>query len=108
MELAWLYVAMAVVSEIIWAIALKKAEGFTRFWPSFIAIGTGLFTLYCLSMATTSLPIAMVYPIWTGLGAVGVTIYALVFYQESLNIIQLFLILLILVGVILIDFYHVY
>lgn len=106
MELAWLYIAIAVVSEIIWAIALKKAEGFTRFWPSVITIGTGLFTLYCLSMATKFLPIAMVYPIWTGLGAVGVTISALVFYQESLNIIQLFLILLILAGVMMIDFYQ--
>lgn len=106
MQLVWLYIAMAVILEIILAIALKKAEGFTRFWPSVIVIGDSLFSLYCLSMATKFLPITMVYPIWTGLGAVGVTISALVFYQESLNIIQLFSILLILAGVIIIDFYR--
>jgi len=106
MESTWLYVAIAVVSEVIWAITLKKAEGFTRFWPSVFTICSGVSSLYCLSLATKSLPVAIVYPIWTGLGTVGVTSLALVFYKESLNIIQLFFILLIFAGVVIIDLYQ--
>lgn len=98
MELAWIYLAIAVVLEIVWALSLKSTEGFTKLWPSVLNLTTLLVYLYFLSAALRVLPVAIAYPLWTGLGGVGVALLATVFFKEKLGFVQVLCILLVIFG----------
>lgn len=67
----WIFLLIAGLFEIVWAVGLKYTEGFTRLWPTvgtFIAL---LVSISFLAAATRSLPIGTAYAVWTGIGAVG-------------------------------------
>lgn len=98
MELAWIYLAIAVVLEIVWALTLKSTEGFTRLWSSVVNVTTLLVYLYFLSTALKVLPVAIAYPLWAGLRSVGVAVIASVFFKEKLGIIQILCILMVIFG----------
>ncbi|MEC4991163.1 MAG: SMR family transporter [Oscillatoria sp. PMC 1068.18] len=98
MSWEWIYLILAIVSEIIFGLTLKSTVGLTRFLPSLVniaALGAGL---YFLSVLVKFLPITIVYPIWTGLGGVGVAVFSLFFYEEELSLTQIFCIFLIIAG----------
>ena len=98
MVLPWIYLAIAVVCEIVWALTLKDTEGFTRLWPSVINLIALVVNLYFIAAAFKSLPVAIAYPIWTGLGSVGVVVCASLFFKEKLGNIQIFCIIMVILG----------
>ena len=69
--MAWLLLIVAGLCEIVWAIGLKYAEGFTRFWPSVITVVAMLVSIVLLGFAMKSLPVGTSYAVWVGVGAVG-------------------------------------
>ncbi|MCP2728837.1 multidrug efflux SMR transporter [Symplocastrum sp. BBK-W-15] len=91
---------IAVVCEIVWASTLKMTGGYSQLWPSVFNAVILAINTYFISLAVKSLPVAIAYPIWTGLGGVGVAIGAVIFFDESLGIFQILCILLIILGVI--------
>lgn len=96
----WLYLVIAGIFEVVWAIGLKFSHGFTKLYPSIITIIGMIISFYLLALATKTLPIGTAYAIWTGIGALGTVILGIVFFNEPLNIVRLFFVLLILVGII--------
>jgi small multidrug resistance pump len=81
----FMYLGIAIVSEVIATSALRAAEGFTRLIPSVIVvIGYGI-SFYCLSMTLKYLPIGVVYAIWSGLGIVLVSVVAYFLYKQVLD-----------------------
>ncbi|WZV76840.1 multidrug efflux SMR transporter [Burkholderia pseudomallei] len=77
---AWL--AIAIVAEVVGTPALRAAEGFTRLWPTLaVALGYGT-AFYCLSLTLKSMPVGIVYAIWSGAGIVLITLVALVLYRQ--------------------------
>ncbi len=98
--MAWFYLIVAVGCEIIWASTLKATEGYSQLVPSIFNAGVLAINLYFLSSAVKTLPVAIAYPIWTGLGAVGVVLGAVLFFHESLGVGQILCIFLIMLGVI--------
>ncbi|MBE1491219.1 DMT family transporter [Plantactinospora soyae] len=98
--MAWLLLIIAGLLEIVWALALKQAEGFTRLWPSLLAGGTALLSFGLLSLALRDLPVGTAYAVWVGVGAVGVTIAGIVALGESLSPQRLLFVALIAVGII--------
>lgn len=77
---AWL--AIAIVAEVVGTSALRAAEGFTRLWPTLVvAVGYGT-AFYCLSLTLKSMPVGIVYAIWSGAGIVLITLVALVLYRQ--------------------------
>ncbi len=77
---AWL--AIAIVAEVLGTSALRAAEGFTRLWtPIVVALGYGT-AFYCLSLTLKSMPVGIVYAIWSGAGIVLITLVALVLYRQ--------------------------
>ncbi len=81
----FLYLGIAIVSEVIATSALRAAEGFTRWIPSvFVVIGYSV-SFYCLSVTLKYLPIGVVYAIWSGLGIVLVSIVAYFLYKQVLD-----------------------
>ncbi|MCW8802756.1 MAG: multidrug efflux SMR transporter, partial [Ignavibacteriaceae bacterium] len=87
--MAWIYLFIAGLFEIGWAIGLKYTEGFTKLWPSFITIIGMILSFYFLSTAIKTIPIGTAYAIWTGIGAVGTAILGIFLFGESKEFIRL-------------------
>jgi len=98
--MSWLLLTGAGLLEIVWAIALKQAGGFTRFWPSLIGIVSAIVSFVMLSLALKQLPVGTAYAVWVGIGALGVALAGIVTLGESASPTRLGLLALILIGVI--------
>jgi quaternary ammonium compound-resistance protein SugE len=98
--MAWAVLVGAGLLEIVWAIALKHADGFTRFWPSVVGLVAAAVSFVMLSSALRSLPVGTAYAVWVGIGALGVALAGIVALGESASPLRLGFLVLILVGVI--------
>ncbi|MCS7272901.1 MAG: multidrug efflux SMR transporter [Fimbriimonadales bacterium] len=98
--MAWVYLVIAGLMEIVWATALKLSEGFTRLLPTVIALATAWASFWFLSLSARSIPIGTAYAVWVGIGAVGVALVGMVWFKESRDFWRLFFIGLIIVGVV--------
>eukprot|EP01133_Synstelium_polycarpum_P026196 gene26196-31479_t len=63
--MAWIYLALAGLFEVIWASTMKQSDGFTRLVPSVITIVTMIISFGLLAVAMKSLPLGTAYAIWT-------------------------------------------
>ncbi|WP_018687864.1 quaternary ammonium compound efflux SMR transporter SugE [Ahrensia kielensis] len=99
--MAWIYLVLAGLFEIVWAFFMKKSEGFTLLVPSTITIITMVASFALLSIAMRSLPLGTAYTVWTGIGAVGAFIVGIVLLGESVTPMRLTAGALILAGIIL-------
>lgn len=98
--MAWIYLAIAGVMEIVWAIGLKYSEGFTRFWPSVVTVLGMAVGFYYLSQALKVIPIGTGYAVWVGIGAVGTAVLGIVLFGESASPARLACIGLIVAGIV--------
>ncbi|HIF6624176.1 TPA: multidrug efflux SMR transporter SsmE [Serratia marcescens] len=81
----FMYLTMAIVAEVIATTMLKASEGFTRLWPSLLVVlGYGV-AFWGLSMVVKSMPLGIVYAIWSGMGIVLVSVAAVFVYQQKLD-----------------------
>ncbi|SHJ65292.1 quaternary ammonium compound efflux SMR transporter SugE [Parasporobacterium paucivorans] len=97
--MAWIYLLIAGIFEVVWAIALKYSHGFTELFPSLITLGGMAISFYLLSLATKTLPIGTSYAIWTGIGALGTVIFGILLLNEPVNVLRMVFLCLILVGI---------
>ncbi|ONK20636.1 multidrug DMT transporter [Serratia sp. S119] len=80
-----MYLTMAIVAEVIATTMLKASGGFTRLWPSLLVVlGYGV-AFWGLSMVVKSMPLGIVYAIWSGMGIVLVSVAAVFVYQQKLD-----------------------
>lgn len=86
LSLPWVYLILAGVLEIGWAMGLKYTDGFTKPLPSVLTIGTMVASLYLLSLAARDLPIGTAYAIWVGIGVVGAFILGVVILGEPVTV----------------------
>jgi quaternary ammonium compound-resistance protein SugE len=98
---AWIILLLAGLFEIVWAFAMKYADGFTRLGPSLITIAGMIASVALLSWAMRSLPLGTAYAVWTGIGAVGAFVAGIVFLGESASPLRLCAALLIVAGLVL-------
>lgn len=98
--MAWLLLIVAGLCEIVWAIGLKYAEGFTRFWPSVITVVAMLVSIVLLGYAMKSLPVGTSYAVWVGIGAVGTAVLGIVLLGESASPGRLASLALIVAGIV--------
>ncbi|WP_203323197.1 DMT family transporter [Pseudoxanthomonas beigongshangi] len=86
MNPGYLYLAIAIVAEVVATSALKSAAGFTRLGPSLIvAIGYGI-AFYCLSLVMKTVPIGVAYAIWSGAGIVLIALIGWLVLKQSLDL----------------------
>lgn len=97
---AWIMLGAAGLLEIVWAIGLKYADGFTKPVPTAITITAMIASMWLLAQAARDLPIGTAYAIWTGIGAVGAAILGMMLFHESANVVRLGCIALIVVGIV--------
>ena len=69
--MAWIFLFIAGLLEVVWAFYLKQSNGFTRLVPTVITLTTTLLSFGLLSVAMKTLPLGTAYAVWTGIGAVG-------------------------------------
>lgn len=84
--MSYLYLAVAIVAEVIATSALKSTEGFTRLVPSVVVIIGYVVAFYCLSITVRELPVGVVYAIWSAVGIVLVAAFAWLYYGQALDL----------------------
>lgn len=98
--MGWIYLIFAGVAEIIYAAAMPKTEGFTRFGPSVFCIVFIVASMYLLSLATRTIPIGTAYAVWVGIGATGTAAYGMVVLGEDRSIWRVLCFAMILCGIV--------
>jgi quaternary ammonium compound-resistance protein SugE len=98
--MAWLYLLIAGLLEVGWAIGLKYTEGFSRLWPSLATIAAMILSLGFLGLALKTLPVGTAYAIWTGIGAVGTAMLGIYLFAEPATAMRLACIGLIVAGIV--------
>lgn len=96
----WIYLFIAAVFEVSWAIGLKYSEGLSKFIPSVLTIIAMLLSFGFLSLAVKHLPIGTAYSIWTGFGTVGTVILGMILFGEQVTPLRISFIILIVIGII--------
>lgn len=97
--MAWIWLTLAGLLEIVWAVGLKYTDGFTKLVPSAITIGAMIASVYLLALAVRSIPIGTGYAVWTGIGAVGVAVLGMALFGEPKDALRIVSILLIVLGI---------
>lgn len=98
--MAWFFVVIAGILEVVWALGLKSTDGFTRFWPSLLTVGVMIASFVFLAQGLKHIPVGTGYAVWTGIGAAGTALAGMVLLGESVSAARLFCIALILTGII--------
>ena len=95
----WLWLTLAGLLEIVWAIGLKYTDGFTRPMPSVITVLAMIGSVYFLALAVRSIPIGTGYAVWTGIGAVGVAVLGMILFDEPRTLLRIVSIIFIVAGI---------
>jgi quaternary ammonium compound-resistance protein SugE len=96
----WLYLLIAGLLEVAWAIGLKYTDGFTRLVPTLWTVASMAASLFFLGLALKGLPIGTAYAVWTGIGAVGVALLGIILFAEPASAMRLGCIALIVGGIV--------
>ena len=95
----WIYLLIAGLLEVGWAIGLKFTVGWTRLWPSAITLVLMVASFYFLSLAVRTLPIGTAYALWTGLGAVLTAVLGMALFDEPRTALRFLCLALIVAGI---------
>jgi quaternary ammonium compound-resistance protein SugE len=99
--MAWIYLLVAGLFEIVWAYFMKQSHGFTRLWPSVATIAFMAVSFALLSLAMKQLPMGTAYVIWTGIGAIGAFVVGVTVLGESLTPMRVLAALLVVSGLVI-------
>lgn len=97
--MSWIYLVVAGLLEICWAIGLKYTEGFTRFWASLFTLITLAGSVFLLAKAAQELPIGTAYAVWVGIGAFGAAVLGVLLFNESISMARSFFLCALLVSI---------
>jgi quaternary ammonium compound-resistance protein SugE len=96
----WVLLVLAGLCEVGWALGLKASDGFTRPGPTLMTLAGALLSFWLLAQAMKSLPVGTAYAVWTGIGAVGTAILAVVLLGEPMGALRALGIGLIVAGIV--------
>lgn len=83
--MAWFYLTLAGVLEVVWAYFLKDSGGFKKLFPTTMFFVTLALSMFFLSLSTKSLPLSIAYPVWTGIGALGSILVGTILFKEEFS-----------------------
>lgn len=96
----WVYLLVAGLLEVAWAVGLKSSQGFTKFWPSVVTVVAMAASLFFLDLAIRDLPLGTAYAVWTGIGAVGTVLVGVIAFGDSASAARLACVALIVAGIV--------
>lgn len=97
--MAWVYLILAGVLEVVWAVGLKYSDGFSRFWPSVITVVATVASFWLLALSLKQLPLGTAYAIWVGIGVIGTAVIGMLLFKEPASVARLVCIGLIMAGI---------
>ena len=100
-----MYLAVAIVAEVIATSALKASEGFSRFVPSLVVVAGYGIAFFCLSLTLRTIPVGIVYAIWSGVGIVLIALAGYFVFGQVLDAPALIGMGLIVAGVLVINLF---
>ncbi|HAA7986837.1 TPA_asm: QacE family quaternary ammonium compound efflux SMR transporter [Listeria monocytogenes] len=103
--MSYLYLALAIVGEIIGSSLLKASEGFSKLFPTIGVIIAFVVSFFFLSLSLKTIPLNTAYSLWSGLGLVLTTIISVLIWKEKLNMTSIAGITLILAGVVILNLF---
>ncbi len=98
--MAWVFLGIAGVFEVVWATAMKYSDGFTRLTPSALTFAAMVVSFAFLSMALKTLPLGTAYAIWTGIGAAGGFVVGILLLGEAVTAGRIVSIVLLVSGIV--------
>jgi len=99
----WIFLSIAIVSEVIATSALKASDGFSRLWPSLVVAAGYMAAFYFLSLTLKTIPIGVAYAIWSGAGVALIALIAWVFFGQALDTPAVIGLALIVAGVVVLN-----
>ncbi len=95
----WIFLLIAGLLEISWAVGLKFSHGFSQLIPSIITLICMILSFYFLALSLKELPLGTAYAVWTGIGTLGTVILGIILFKEPVTILRILCIALILSGI---------
>ena len=99
----WIVLFVAILGEVIGTTALKVSDGFSQFVPSLVVVlGYGV-SFYCLALALRSIPLAIAYAVWSGVGVVAVSLVGWRLFEQKLNLWSIVGMALVVIGIVILN-----
>lgn len=98
--MSWIWLLLAGLFEMVWAVGLKYTDGFTKFWPTVGTLAAMAVSVFLLAVAVKTLPLGTAYAVWTGIGAIGTVIFGMAMLGDPVTAGRLVCLALILGGII--------
>lgn len=98
--MAWIFLGIAGLFEVIWATSMKYSEGFTKLGPTAITVAAMVVSFAFLSFSLKALPLGTAYAIWTGIGTVGTVVLGIFLFDEAVDVIRIGCIAMIVAGIV--------
>src|SRR5690348_4550383 len=99
----WLFLSIAILSEVVATSALKSSNGFTQLWPSVIVVTGYASAFFFLSLSLRTIPVGVAYAIWSGVGIVLIAVIGWLFLGQKLDMPAVIGLLLIVSGVVVLN-----
>ncbi|MDO6524828.1 DMT family transporter [Motilimonas sp. 1_MG-2023] len=99
----WLFLAVAIVAEVLATSGLKASEGFTKLWPSLLVVLGYAIAFYFLSLSLKAIPVGIAYAIWAGMGIVLISVAGWLIYGQKLDFPSMVGMALIIAGVVVLN-----
>ena len=96
----WIFLFIAGLLEISWAVGLKFSHGFTKLTPAIFTVACMIFSFYFLALALKQLPLGTAYAICTGIGTIGTVVFGIILFKEPVTILRLICIGFIVSGIV--------
>jgi small multidrug resistance pump len=103
MSMKWIYLGIAIVSEVIASSALRASDGFTRVWPTLaLIVGYGV-SFYFLSLTLRTIPMGIAYAVWSGVGILLICLVGWLVFEQKLDLPAIIGLTLIVAGVVILN-----
>ncbi|HEY6044063.1 MAG TPA: SMR family transporter [Nitrosospira sp.] len=99
----WLFLSIAIISEVVATSALKSSNGFSQFWPSLVVVAGYTAAFFFLSLTLRTIPVGVAYAIWSGAGIVLITVIGWLVLGQTLDVPAIVGLALIIVGVVILN-----
>lgn len=101
----WIFLTLAIISEVVGTSALKTSEGFSRLWPSLVVVVGYALAFYFLSLVLKTIPVGVAYATWSGVGIVLIALIAWIVHGQALDLPAIAGIALIVAGVVVLNLF---
>ena len=101
----WIYLGIAIVSEVAASSALRASDGFTRVWPTLaLIVGYGI-SFYFLSLTLRTIPMGIAYAVWSGVGILLISVVGWFLFGQKLDLPAIIGLTFIVTGVVILNMF---